>query len=64
MCLMEPSHLRVGLECIRRFMEESPVPELYMMDAEIMQVGNGDSELIQEIILHIILMSFNNQGNY
>ena len=39
MCLMEPAHLRVGLECIRRYMEESPVPELYMMDAEIMQVG-------------------------
>merc|ERR1712165_281932 len=43
MCLMEPAHLRVGLECIRRYMEESPVPELYMMDAEIMQVQALDS---------------------
>ena len=46
-------------------MEESPVPELYMMDAEIMQVGNDDSELIQEIILNVyvshgILRSFAN----
>merc|ERR1711988_74970 len=51
MCLMEPSHLRVGLECIRRFMEESPVPELYMMDAEIMQYLNNTVEQPEEKFL-------------
>merc|ERR1712012_1004648 len=51
MCLMEPSHLRVGLECIRRFMEESPVPELYMMDAEIMQYLNNTVEQPEEKII-------------
>merc|ERR1712012_1495608 len=48
MCLMEPAHLRVGLECIRRYMEESPVPELYMMDAEIMQYLNNTAEQPEE----------------
>merc|ERR1712165_57517 len=51
MCLMEPAHLRVGLECIRRFMEESPVPELYMMDAEIMQYLNNTVEQPEEKII-------------
>merc|ERR1712012_917561 len=51
MCLMEPAHLRVGLECIRRFMEESPVPGLYMMDAEIMQYLNNTVEQPEEKIL-------------
>merc|ERR1712012_1394709 len=51
MCLMEPSHLRVGLEGIRRFMEESPVPELYMMDAEIMQYLNNTVEQPEEKII-------------
>merc|ERR1712038_2254726 len=51
MCLMEPAHLRVGLECIRRYMEESPVPELYMMDAEIMQYLNNTVEQPEEKII-------------
>merc|ERR1711988_384146 len=45
MCLMEPSHLRIGLECIRHFMEESPVPGLYQTDAEIMQYFNSTEEI-------------------
>merc|ERR1711988_1678175 len=45
MCLMEPSHLRIGLECIRRFMEESPVPGLYQTDAEIMQYFDSTEEI-------------------
>merc|ERR1712165_353210 len=51
MCLMEPAHLRVGLECIRRYMEESPVPELYMMDAEIIQYLNNTVEQPEEKII-------------
>merc|ERR1711988_1553322 len=45
MCLMEPSHLRIGLECIRHFMEESPVPGLYQTDAEIMQYFNSTEDI-------------------
>merc|ERR1712165_508976 len=54
MCLMEPAHLRVGLECIRRFMEESPVPELYMMDAEIMQYLNNTAEQPEERLFGLL----------
>merc|ERR1711988_685432 len=50
LCLMEPSHLRIGLECIRRFMEESPVPVLYQTDAEIMQYFNNTEEQTKEKI--------------
>jgi len=55
MCLMEPAHLRVGLECIRRYMEESPVPELYMMDAEIMQYLNNTAEQSEEKIYELVV---------
>merc|ERR1711988_858225 len=54
MCLMEPAHLRVGLECIRRYMEESPVPELYMMDAEIMQYLNNTAEQPEERLFGLL----------
>merc|ERR1711988_2037035 len=54
MCLMEPAHLRVGLECIRRFMEESPVPELHMMDAEIMQYLNNTAEQPEERLFGLL----------
>merc|ERR1712165_69980 len=55
MCLMEPAHLRVGLECIRRYMEESAVPELYMMDAEIMQYLNNTAEQSEEKIYELVV---------
>jgi len=65
MCLMEPAHLRVGLECIRRYMEESPVPELYMMDAEIMQYLNNTVEQPEEKIPSVISYALGHfWGNY
>merc|ERR1712038_1133419 len=65
MCLMDPAHLRVGLECIRRYMEESPVPELYMMDAEIMQYLNNTVEQTEEKIPSVISYALGHfWGNY
>merc|ERR1712165_339988 len=65
MCLMEPAHLRVGLECIRRYMEESPVPELYVMDAEIMQYLNNTVEQTEEKIPSVISYALGHfWGNY
>merc|ERR1712004_5868 len=44
LCLLEPEHLRIGVECIRRYMEESPVPALYLMDDEVLQYLNNTGE--------------------
>merc|ERR1712004_160681 len=49
LCLMEPAHLRVGVECIRRYMEESPVPALYLMDGGVIQYLNNTEEKQEKI---------------
>merc|ERR1712004_69524 len=42
MCLMDPAHLRVGVECVREYMEETPMPALYALTSEIMQYVESD----------------------
>merc|ERR1712004_462485 len=42
MCLMDPAHLRVGVECVREYMEETPMPALYAITSEIMQYVESD----------------------
>merc|ERR1711988_2058315 len=37
MCLMDPLHLRIGVSCIYKYMEWSPVPQLYAIINDIMQ---------------------------
>merc|ERR1712142_630815 len=36
MCLMDPAHLRLGVECVTKYMEQYPVPRLYMLIRGIM----------------------------
>merc|ERR1712004_106736 len=42
MCLMDSAHLRVGVECVRMYMEETPMPGLYALASEIMQYVESD----------------------
>merc|ERR1712047_175769 len=54
MCLMDPAHLRVGVECVRMYMEETPMPALYALTSEIMQYVESDlngAEVSQQKLL-------------